>query len=142
MMDMFKKLAGKVVEGGAAYMRHNAAIERILSSATPEIGVEALRNHIFTIEDKVDFALFKAAVGYQHGLARNAQANADNAWGNSFEDRLAYRMARIQSGESGSSTAAQQRQAYLEAIAQLADQFWGKAHQNRPPPVDPAAIAR
>jgi len=143
MFDAIRDLAGKALDRSLTYARHCAAIDEILKCPTEETAVQALRDHVSAIDGDGDFQLFQAAIHQQYQSAQQVQANADSAWGTSFEDRLYYRVANFGAGESTAEAAARQRLASLEVMYQLAEHFRAEAKQARPSAaVDPTSIPR
>jgi len=151
MWDAIKKAASDMMEAGASLMRHGLAIEQILASPTLEIGLYNFRTYIFGIESDAEFANFRQAVTNQIMAAQQAlqqaQSSAYDAWGTSYEDRLAYLHANIRSGESAGSNAQtqalQQRLAALGYMYQNMDMVWAEAQQAKaaatPPAPEPPA---
>lgn len=150
MWDAIKKAAGDMMETAASLMRHGLAIDQILASPTMEIGLYNYRTYIFGIESAADFANFRQAVTNQimatQQALQQAQSSAYDAWGTSYEDRMAYLQANIQSGESAGSNAQtqalQQRLAGLAYMYQTMDMVWAEARQAKaaaPPAPEPPA---
>lgn len=146
MWDAIKKAASGMLEAGASLVRHGLAIEQILASPTLEIGLYNFRTYIFGIESAAEFANFRQAVTNQIMAAQQAlqqaQSGAYDAWGTSYEDRIAYLQANIQSGESAGSNAQtqalQQRLAALGYMYQNMDMVWAEAQQAKAAATPPA----
>ena len=80
----------------------------------------------------------------QWQIAQLQQQDDSNAWGNSYEDRMAYMQARITSGEpSARDQAVAQQQGILQALLQMAQaaRQWQDAASPIPPPAATAAPA-
>lgn len=138
MWDAIRKAAGDMMERGAAFLRHSAALNRILGAATSDEALCALRAHVFSIESAAEFQRFKGTIVQQMALTRlalqQAQTNATNSWGGSTEDRIAYLYAHVRAGEpavSGETQAVQIRLNGLIAIQELVDPIWAEAEQAR-----------
>jgi hypothetical protein len=145
MWDAIKKAASGMMEAGAALIRHGLAIEQILASPTPDIGLYNFRTYIFGIESEADFAHFRQAVANQIMAAQQAleqaQSTAYDSWGSSSEDRIAYLQAHIQAGEpagaNAQTQALQQRLAALGYMYQAMDMVWAEAQQAKPAAASP-----
>lgn len=148
MWDAIKKAASGMMEAGAALMRHGLAIEQILSSPTPDIGLYNFRAYIFGIDGAADFAHFRQAVTNQIMMTQQAlqqaQSGAYDAWGTSSEDRMAYLAAHIDAGvpagANAQTQALQQRLAALGYMYQTMDMVWAEAQQAKAA-AEPAADA-
>jgi len=95
-------------------------------------GRQELAGHLDTLAGQV-----------QQQIRQLQQQDDSNAWGDSFEDRMAYLQARIGSGEpSPQATAIAQQQGVLQALQQmaLAARRW-QATEAAPPPPGQAAVA-
>lgn len=78
----------------------------------------------------------------QWQITQLQQQDDSNAWGNSFEDRMAYMQARMGSGEpSPRDQAVAQQQGILQALLQMAQaaRQWQPAPPPSPAPMPPAA---
>lgn len=125
MWDWLKDASKKLVETGAAYMQHRAFILSLFNMPQQQ-AYWALKQRI----DEMDEASIQAFSGTLAGMIGEAQQaiqqSSDNsAWGDSYEDRLALGVARIQTGSYSSGNP--QAQMYLQglnAVAQYGTQFY------------------
>ena len=141
MWDAIKRAAQHVADWGEGMVRHGNAVERILGMPSEQQALVALREHVFNLENDTEFGRFLQAVTHMHALAQQSANQAEGAWGNSFEDRIAYGMAHIEAGRTSPAAIARQRVHYLAIIYQLAGGFWAEAQQNRAVVPDPARPA-
>lgn len=111
--------------------RHGLTLEQVSALITPWSQLDAGRvqlQFVATMQalDKRGRQEFAAhvdtlAMQVQAQIQQLQQQDDSGAWGDSYEDRMAYLQARIGSGErSGPSQAAAQQQGILQALVQLA----------------------
>ena len=133
MWDAIKKAAADAIERSAAYMQHCAAIEQVLNIPDTEQACYVLQQYVHGLGGEAEFQGFKQALVQQAMMAQQAliQAQSGSPWGNSFEDRIAYATACINSGEPSQQQGAQMRLNGLVVMHQLADRFWMEAQQAR-----------
>lgn len=124
MWDWLKDAGKKMLESGAAYVQHRAFIQSLFTM-TQEQAYFALKQKIEELDD-TSIQIFSNALTAMIGEAQQAaQQTDDTAWGTSYEDRLAYSMARIQSGAPAQqNTQAQMYLQGLNAVAHFATQFY------------------
>jgi hypothetical protein len=131
MWDLIKRLGGQALQAGVGYLKHASLVEQLLQSPDPASGYALLRARVHEMDD-AEFHLFRGTVNGMIGATRiqlqqaRTSANDLGAWGNSFEDRLAYFQAQASTGgsaQSGATAGLEQRLYWLEAIAQSADQI-------------------
>lgn len=141
MWDWIKDASKKLVTTGVAYLEDRAFISSLMNMQQQQAYL-ALQKKI----EEMDDPQYKSFCGTLAGMiieaqqALNQASNSNSSpWGNSFEDRLAYGMAKIQSGESARPDTTQQ-QMYLQglnAVALFANQFY----QQKPVRANPTGLA-
>src|ERR1044071_9531668 len=98
MWDWLKDAGQKMLEGSAAYLQHRAFIQSLFN-VPQEQAYWALKQKIDEL-DEAGIQMFSNALSAMINEAQQAaQQTNDTAWGTSYEDRLAYSVARFQSGE-------------------------------------------
>jgi hypothetical protein len=131
--------------------RRGLSLEQVSALITPWAQLDAARvqlQFVATMQaldprGRQEFAAHvdTLAMQVQAQIAQLQQQDDSGAWGNSYEDRMAYLQARISSGErSGSSQAVEQQQGILQALVQLAAaaRQWQEPQAAMPAPAAPA----
>ena len=125
MWNWLKDIGQKALENGAAHMQHRAFIQSLFNMPQ-EQAYWTLKQKIDELDDQ-GIQMFSGVLAGMMNEAQQAaqQGTGDDAWGTSFEDRMAYSMARIQSGiPAQQNTQAQMHLQGLNAIAHFANQFY------------------
>lgn len=117
MWEWLKDASKKVVETGAAYLQHRAFIQSLFGMQR-EQAAWALKQKIDEMDDEAYQMFGGVLAGMINEAQQAAQQSNDTAWGTSYEDRLAYSMARIQSGVPDQGN--QQAQMYLQGLNEIA----------------------
>ncbi len=153
MLDFLKNAANKFAQGTKEYMQNRAFITQLLQMNDPNELLQTLRAKIHTLDER-GYQSFQGAIILmlqEAQLAANTiQSSSDSAgsaWGNSYEDEMAYTLAHFSEGPRGPSPMQmqqmQQVQVYaqsLQALANYAAQFWAEPHSIpiQPPPATPS----
>lgn len=128
--------------------RHGLSIEQVTSLIEPWVNLSAqeAQTEFVATMNALDGRGRQEFAGHCEVLAAQAQQqlaqmedNENNAWGTSFEDRMAYMQARITTGQRdpAQAQAMQRQQAIIQALHQMAGtaRMW----QDAPPEEEPAA---
>ena len=117
MWEWLKDASKKVLETSAVYLQHRAFIQSLFGMQR-EQAAWVLRQKIEEMDNEAYQVFGGVLVGMINEAQQATQQSANDAWGTSVEDRLAYSMARIQSGTPDSGN--QQAQMYLQGLNEIA----------------------
>jgi hypothetical protein len=117
MWEWLKDASKKVLETSAVYLQHRAFIQSLFGMQR-EQAAWVLRQKIEEMDDEAYQMFGGVLVGMINEAQQATQQSSNDAWGTSIEDRLAYSMARIQSGTPDPGN--QQAQMYLQGLNEIA----------------------
>ncbi len=143
MWDFLKKAAGSVATAGLKYLTQKAAVDHIMQSPDIESGKIALRKHINTLDDESDYRMFLSVVSqsYDQAAEQAQKPRHDQSWGNTTEDRVAYRMAMIRSGQTMNDPEAERLVEIYALMHKLAQEYWAERSAQPAPPANFAQVS-